>query len=47
MYKILLEILDEKRTWLGSVSEEKKGKDYLLAQLQKIATPAAFLQDEV
>ncbi|HOT60033.1 MAG TPA: DUF1788 domain-containing protein [Spirochaetales bacterium] len=44
MYKILLEILDEKRV-LGSVPslEEKKGKDYLLAQLQKIATPAAFL----
>ncbi len=44
MYKILLEILDEKRV-LGSVPslEEKKGKDYLLTQLQKIATPAAFL----
>jgi hypothetical protein len=44
MYKILLEILDEKRV-LGAVPslEEKKGKDYLLAQLQKIATPEAFL----
>lgn len=44
MYKILLEILDEKRV-LNTIPqlEEKKGKDYLLAQLQKIATPAAFL----
>ena len=44
MYKIFLEILEEKRV-LGTVSglEEKKGKDYLLAQLQKIATPEAFL----
>ena len=44
MYKILLEILEEKRV-LGNVPvlEEKKGKDYLLAQLQKIATQEAFL----
>ena len=44
MYKILLEILDEKHV-LGTVPslEEKKGKDYLLAQIQKIATPEAFL----
>jgi len=44
MYKIFLEILEEKRV-LGTVSEleEKKGKDYLLTQLQKIATPEAFL----
>jgi len=44
MYKILLEILDEKRV-LGTIPglEEKKGKDYLLAQLQKIATQEAFL----
>ena len=44
MYKILLEILEEKRV-LGTVPslEEKKGKDYLLAQLQKIATQEAFL----
>jgi len=44
MYKILLEILDEKRV-LGAAPglEEKKGKDYLLAQLQKIATQEAFL----
>lgn len=44
MYKILLEILEEKRV-LDTVAgvEEKKGKDYLLAQLQKVATQEAFL----
>ena len=44
MYKIFLSILEDKRV-LGTASglEEKKGKDYLLAQLQKIATPDAFL----
>ena len=44
MYQIFLEILEEKRV-LDSVAalEEKKGKDYLLAQLQKTATPEAFL----
>jgi hypothetical protein len=44
MYKIFLEILTDKRV-LNTVAglEEKKGKDYLLAQLQKIATPEAFL----
>jgi hypothetical protein len=44
MYKILLEILEEKRV-LSTVPmlEAKKGKDFLLAQLQKIATPEAFL----
>lgn len=44
MYRILLEILNEKRV-LGTVPvlEEKKGKDYLLAQLQKIATQDDFL----
>ena len=44
MYKILLEILDEKHV-LDIVPrlEEKKGKDYLLAQIQKIATQEAFL----
>jgi hypothetical protein len=44
MYKILLEILEEKRV-LGTVPsmEEKKGKDYLLTHLQKIAMPEAFL----
>ena len=44
MYKIMLELLEEKRV-LGTVPslEEKKGKEYLLAQLQKIATQEAFL----
>jgi hypothetical protein len=44
MYKILLDILEEKRV-LAAVPalEEKKGKDYLMAQLQKIATPEAFI----
>jgi hypothetical protein len=44
MYKILLAILEEKRA-LDKVEslEEKKGKDYLLAQIQKIATTEAFL----
>lgn len=44
MYKILLEILQEKRV-LGSVPEleEKRGKDYLLKQIQKITTQAAYL----
>ena len=44
MYKIMLEILEEKRV-LGTVPslEEKKGKDYLLTQLQKVATQEAFL----
>lgn len=44
MYKILLTILEEKRVLATVPSlEEKKGKDYLLAQLQKIAAPEAFL----
>ena len=44
MYEIFLEILTEKRV-INTVAaiEEKKGKDYLLTQLQKIATPEAFL----
>ena len=44
MYKILLEILDEKRV-LGKVPgmEDKKGKKYLLDQLQKNATEKDFL----
>lgn len=44
MYKIFLEILGEKRV-LDSVPglEEKKGKEFLLSQLQKIATQEAFI----
>ena len=44
LYKIFLEILTEKRVLATIPSmEDKKGKDYLLAQLQKIATTEAFL----
>lgn len=44
LYEIFLSLLEEKRV-LRSVAglEEKKGKDYLLSQLQKIATPDALL----
>jgi len=44
LYEIFLNLLEEKRV-LKSVDslESKKGKDYLLAQLQKIATPEALL----
>lgn len=44
MYNILLEILAEKRV-LDKVTslEDKKGKDFLLAQIQKIATQKEFL----
>lgn len=44
MYKIMLEILEEKRVLANVASlEEKKGKQYLLAQIQKIVTQDAFL----
>ncbi len=45
LYQIFLEILEEKRI-LERVAdlEEKKGKDFLLTQLQKIATPETFLK---
>lgn len=45
LYEIFLKLLEDKRV-LKSVDglEEKRGKDYLLAQLQKIATPEAFLE---
>ena len=45
MYKIFLEILEDKRV-LEAVPglEEKKGKEYLLTQLQNIATPEAFIE---
>lgn len=45
LYKIFLSICEEKRI-LNSIPamEEKKGKDYLLEQLQKIATPEAFVE---
>lgn len=45
LYEILLKLLEDKRV-LSSVAglEEKRGKDYLLKQLQKIATPEALLK---
>lgn len=44
LYEIFLSLLEDKRV-LKSVEglEDKRGKDYLLSQLQKIATPDAFL----
>ena len=44
LYEIFLKLLEDKRV-LKSVDalEDKRGKDYLLAQLQKIATPDALL----
>jgi len=44
LYKIFLEILKDKKV-LDEVPkvEEKKGKDYLLKQLQNVASPEAFL----
>lgn len=44
LYEIFLQLLKEKRVLDSAASlEEKRGKDYLLKQLQKIATPEAFL----
>lgn len=44
LYETFLSLLEDKRI-LRSVPglEEKRGKDYLLSQLQKIATPEALL----
>lgn len=44
LYEIFLSLLEDKRV-LNSVDglEKKRGKDYLLSQLQKIATPEALL----
>ena len=44
LYKIFLQICEEKHI-LKSVPnmEERKGKEYLLEQLQKVATPEAFV----
>ena len=44
LYEIFLSLLEDKRV-LHSVAglEEKRGKEYLLTQLQKIATPEALL----
>ena len=45
LYEIFLSLLEDKRV-LRSVQglEDKRGKDYLLSQLQKIATPEALLE---
>ena len=44
LYEIFLSLLEDKRV-LRSVPglEDKRGKDYLLSQLQKIATPEALM----
>ena len=44
LYKIFLEICEEKRI-LKTIPnmEERKGKEYLMEQLQKVATPEAFV----
>lgn len=45
LYKIFLQICEEKRI-LKSIPnmETRKGKDYLSEQLQKVATPEAFVE---
>lgn len=45
LYRIFLEICEERRilTRIPDM-EERKGKDYLLQQLQKVATPEAFVE---
>ena len=45
LYKVFLSICEEKRI-LKSIPnmEERKGKDYLQEQLQKVATPEAFVE---
>ena len=45
LYKIFLQICEEKHI-LKSIPnmEERKGKEYLSAQLQKVATPEAFVK---
>lgn len=45
LYKIFLSICREKRILDAIPSmEEKKGKEYLMKQLQKVATPEAFVE---
>lgn len=44
LYEIFLRLLEDKRVLKSvAVLEEKRGKEYLLKQLQKIATPEALL----
>lgn len=44
LYKIMIEILEERRV-ISSIPtmEQQKGKEYLLAQLQKVVTQDAFI----
>ena len=46
LYKIFLDICESKRI-LKTIPnmEERKGKEYLSEQLQKVATPEAFVKD--
>lgn len=45
LYKIFLEICEDKHILKSIPSmEEKKGKKFLLEQLQKVATPEAFVE---
>lgn len=45
LYEIFLQICEEKRILKGIPNmEERKGKDYLIEQLQKVATPEAFVE---
>lgn len=45
LYKIFLQICEEKRILKSIPSmEERKGKDYLAEQLQKVATPEVFVE---
>lgn len=45
LYKIFLEICEDKHILKSIPSmEEKKGKEYLQEQLQKVATPEAFVE---
>ena len=45
LYEIFLKICDDKKITKSIPSmEEKKGKDFLFAQIQKVAAPEAFMQ---
>lgn len=45
LYEVFLNILEDKRVLRTVASlEDKKGKEHLLAQIQKIATPQAFIE---
>lgn len=45
LYRIFLQICQEKRVLAAIPSmEEKKGKEYILKQLQNMATPEAFME---